>query len=47
MIGPIAAGALFEHVGVGAPYVVGAVLALVALSLVPGAAPVADPVPTA
>ncbi len=38
VIGPITAGAVFEHVGMGAPYVVGAVLALVALSLVPKAA---------
>lgn len=47
VLGPITAGALFEHIGVGSPYVVGAVLALIALSLVPGGAPVADPVPTA
>ena len=47
VLGPITAGALFEHIGMGSPYVVGAVLALIALSLVPGAAPVADPVPTA
>jgi multidrug resistance protein len=33
--GPAAAGALFEHLGIGAPYVVGAVLALIALALVP------------
>jgi MFS transporter, DHA1 family, tetracycline resistance protein len=38
VVGPITAGAVFEHVGMGAPYVVGAVLALVALSLVPKAA---------
>ena len=44
IIGPITAGALFEHIGVGSPYVVGAVLALVALSLVPGGAPVAEPI---
>lgn len=37
VIGPIAAGALFQHVGAGAPYALGAVLALVALSIVPGA----------
>lgn len=35
VIGPVTAGALFEHVGMGAPYVVGAVLALIALTLVP------------
>ena len=33
--GPVAAGVLFEQVGVAAPYVVGAVLVLVALALVP------------
>lgn len=33
--GPVLAGALFEFVGVGVPYLVGAVLALVALALVP------------
>ncbi len=43
VLGPITAGALFQHIGVGSPYVVGAVLALIALSLVPGGAPVADP----
>lgn len=37
VIGPVTAGALFEHVGMGAPYVVGAVLALIALTLVPRA----------
>jgi MFS family permease len=42
VLGPITAGALFQHIGVGSPYVVGAVLALVALSLVPGAAPVPE-----
>ena len=36
-MGPIAAGALFEHVGVGAPYLLGAALVLVALTLVPAA----------
>ena len=46
IIGPITAGALFEHIGVGSPYVVGAVLALVALSLVPRGTAVADPVAT-
>jgi len=35
VIGPTAAGILFEHVGIGAPYVVGMVLVLLALSLVP------------
>ncbi len=38
VIGPISAGLAFDHVGIGAPYVVGAVLALLALSLVPKAA---------
>lgn len=33
--GPVAAGVLFEQVGIAAPYVVGAVLVLVALALVP------------
>lgn len=36
VVGPAGAGALFEHVGVGSPYVSGAVLVLVALALVPG-----------
>jgi len=36
VIGPILAGVIFQQIGVGAPYVVGAVLALVALTLVPG-----------
>ncbi|HEY5153145.1 MAG TPA: MFS transporter [Acidimicrobiales bacterium] len=44
VVGPITAGALFGHIGVGSPYVVGAVLALVALSLVPGGASVAEPI---
>ena len=35
VIGPITAGVLFQHIGIGAPYVVGALLVLVALSLVP------------
>lgn len=35
VVGPIVAGSLFEFTGVGAPYVLGAVLALVALALVP------------
>jgi len=34
-IGPIAAGFLYGHVGMAAPYVVGAVLALIAVALVP------------
>jgi DHA1 family tetracycline resistance protein-like MFS transporter len=37
VIGPIVAGALFEHAGVGVPYVVAAVLAALALTLVPAA----------
>ena len=36
VIGPITAGALYQHFRPGAPYVVGAVLALAALGLVPG-----------
>jgi predicted MFS family arabinose efflux permease len=36
VIGPIAAGVLFQQVGVGAPYVVGAVLVAAALAAVPG-----------
>jgi multidrug resistance protein len=46
VLGPITAGVLFQQIGVGAPYVVGAVLALVALSLVPssgGVAPAGAP----
>jgi predicted MFS family arabinose efflux permease len=35
VVGPAAGGALFEHAGVAAPYVVGAALAALALSLVP------------
>lgn len=35
VIGPAVGGALFQHVGVGAPYVVGAVVVGVALALVP------------
>ncbi|MEZ5141796.1 MAG: MFS transporter [Acidimicrobiales bacterium] len=35
VVGPVAAGVLFGQVGVAAPYVVGAVLVLVALALVP------------
>jgi multidrug resistance protein len=35
VVGPVAAGALFQHVGVGAPFAAGAVLALGALALVP------------
>lgn len=37
--GPVLAGALFEFVGVGVPYLVGSVLALVALVLVPRPSP--------
>ena len=33
--GPILAGALFDHVGVGSPYVVGGVLFVIALAVVP------------
>jgi MFS family permease len=44
VIGPIVAGSLFEFTGVGAPYVLGAVLALVALALIPSG-PVAERVP--
>jgi multidrug resistance protein len=39
VLGPVAAGALFQHIGIGSPYVLGAVLALVALSLVPTGPP--------
>lgn len=39
VVGPAAGGALFQHVGVSAPYQVGAVLALCALALVPGGRP--------
>jgi len=39
VVGPVVAGVLFQHVGVGAPYAIGAVLVLLALSLVPGASP--------
>ena len=35
VVGPILAGLLFQHIGFGAPYVVGAVLVALALSLVP------------
>lgn len=35
VIGPVAAGALFQHVGVGAPYLLGAALAFAAVLLVP------------
>jgi multidrug resistance protein len=37
VIGPITAGLLFEHVGIGAPYLIGVVLVLLALTLVPSA----------
>lgn len=36
VVGPLVAGPLFDHVGIGAPYVVAAVLAGLALVLVPG-----------
>jgi len=39
VLGPLAAGALFQWAGVGWPYAVGAVLALVALLLLPPARP--------
>jgi DHA1 family tetracycline resistance protein-like MFS transporter len=35
VLGPILAGSLFEFTGVGAPYVMGAVLVAFALALVP------------
>ncbi len=35
VVGPIAAGLLFQQIGYGAPYVAGAVLVAIALSLVP------------
>jgi DHA1 family tetracycline resistance protein-like MFS transporter len=35
VVGPATAGALFQHVGIASPYIVGAVLALVAFALVP------------
>jgi predicted MFS family arabinose efflux permease len=38
IVGPILGGALFQHVGVASPYVVGATLALLALAVVPGGA---------
>jgi MFS family permease len=36
VVGPAVGGALFQHVGVGAPYVAGAVVVAIALALVPG-----------
>lgn len=36
VVGPVVAGALFQHVGVGAPSAVGAVLVVAALALLPG-----------
>jgi MFS transporter, DHA1 family, tetracycline resistance protein len=39
VVGPVLAGVLFQRVGIGAPYVVGAVLVLIALSFVPAGAP--------
>jgi predicted MFS family arabinose efflux permease len=38
IVGPVMGGALFQHVGIASPYVVGATLALFALALVPGGA---------
>jgi predicted MFS family arabinose efflux permease len=35
VVGPAAGGALFEHIGVSAPYIVGAVLACLAFTMVP------------
>jgi MFS family permease len=46
VVGPVLAGVLFQHAGIPAPYAVGAGLALLALALVPAAAPgagVVDP----
>ncbi len=43
VLGPILAGAVFQHIGVGAPYVIGAVLALIALMLVPSTSPPPEP----
>lgn len=37
-IGPLAAGALYQHVGIPSPYLVGAVVVLAAMALVPRAA---------
>lgn len=45
VVGPSAAGALFEHVGVASPYVVGAALAVVALALVPASRPAPEVAP--
>lgn len=45
VLGPILAGAVFQHVGIGAPYLIGAVLALVALTLVPSTSPAPQPAP--
>jgi MFS transporter, DHA1 family, tetracycline resistance protein len=45
VVGPVAGGWLFQHVGLGAPYVVGAGLALVALALTLGERTGAGPVP--
>jgi MFS family permease len=39
VVGPVLAGALFQHAGVPVPYVVGAVLAMAALPLVPAGEP--------
>jgi predicted MFS family arabinose efflux permease len=45
VVGPVAGGWLFQHVGLGGPYVVGAGLALVALALTLGERTGAGPVP--
>jgi len=47
VLGPITAGVLFEHAGVGVPYVLAAVLAALALTLVPGATRTPTPAPLA
>jgi MFS family permease len=39
VVGPVLAGSLFEFTGIGAPYVAGAVLAVLALALVPPPSP--------
>jgi predicted MFS family arabinose efflux permease len=43
VLGPILAGVLFQQIGFGAPYVVGAVLVALALTLVPTGASPASP----
>lgn len=48
VVGPAAGGALFQHVGISSPYVVGACLAGLALAMVPGDATAeVEPVVTA